>query len=113
MNARASFHHHCVLAAATQKMRKYCFYRGAAARFFRDLLCCCHVSAVVNLINTECGPGDKLHPAERVFGYRGPLARLLVRLAAVEWTQAGRSFLSLMSLPNESSDISEGWVVTH
>lgn len=70
---RAPFHHHCVLAAAIQKMRKYYFYRGAAAFFFRDLLCCCHVSAVVNFINTECVAGDKLHPAERVFGYRGPL----------------------------------------
>lgn len=42
-------------------------------RFYGELLCCCHVSAVVDLINTERGGGDKLHPAERVFGYRGPL----------------------------------------
>lgn len=35
------------------------------------------------------------------------MARLLVPLATVEWTQAGRCFLTLMSLPNESSDINE------
>lgn len=32
------------------------------------------------------------------------MARLLVRLAPVEWTHAGRCFLRLMSLPNENSD---------
>lgn len=41
--------------------------------FWCELLCCCHMSAVVNLISTECGGGDTLHPAERVFGYHEPL----------------------------------------
>lgn len=36
------------------------------------------------------------------------MARLLMRLATVEWTQAGRCFRSLMRLPNESFDITKG-----
>lgn len=45
-------------------------YLGAAARLGVNVLS--HVCGK-KLVNTECGGGDKLHPAERVFGYHGPL----------------------------------------
>lgn len=83
-------------------MHKCAFLWWCGCLFMAPLIArCCRVSEAVNLFGPGCRGADKLYPAGHLFANA---ARLLVLLAMVEWTQAGRCFLTLMSLPNETCD---------